>query len=270
MLTLEQLNKMAEKALKAIKSAISADKKALKEHPYNEYWGGHRNPNVELYISLKEGWIGAKNEKYRLTMVNYTNGRSDDKHIIETDSREDLRIAVRSLLGLLNTLAKTKGWTTLKIVHDESGDRYESKIEYPSKVILCDAPCKEYKALQNYINKYGVTKYRYTTYKTKLGNFELFRSAMGGKRGYLWDEYGERLYLDNFPKRCERFLAELRKYRGTKDTMYCTIGEEKYIDPVDYEYSCKWEVECEGEQRHYIAISIVTPSGKNKHEMKIY
>jgi hypothetical protein len=93
---------------------------------------------------------------------------------------------------------------------------------------------------------------------------------MGGKRGRLWDEYGDREYLDHDAERCAGFLAELRKYRGTKDLMVCEKKEENYIDPVDRAYSEKYEIECDGEKRSYLAITIKTPSGKIKHEMKIY
>ena len=64
----EEKNAIAEKALKSIKSAISAEKKAIKEYKEKYPYQSHRNPSVELSINLKHGWYGAKDEKYRLTM----------------------------------------------------------------------------------------------------------------------------------------------------------------------------------------------------------
>ena len=93
---------------------------------------------------------------------------------------------------------------------------------------------------------------------------------MGGKRGVLWDEYGDREYLDNRPKYCESILKELREHRSSKDLMICKEGDENYIDPIDKEYSEKHEIECEGEKRHYLLITIKTPKGKVKYENKIY
>lgn len=264
---------LAEKALKAIKTAISASKKSIKEYREKHPWDKrHRNPSVVLYISLKHGYEGAKDEKYRLTMLN-PNYNGEDTHIVEVDFRCDLENIVRSLIGMLNKQREVKGWGNLKIVTDkaEFGVGWSRKyVEYPSKVILCDPACKEYTSLQNYLNKYGVVSYRSYTYPVRLGNFELFHSAMGGKRGRLWDEYGVREYLDHDAERCAGFLAEIRKYRGTKDLMVCEKKEENYIDPVDRAYSEKYEIECDGEKRSYLAITIKTPSGKIKHEMKIY
>lgn len=270
MLTNEKKTDLAKKAFNAIKKTITEQKKSNKTETHPEY---HRAPVADLDITCKEGWIGAKNEKYRLTLSPIKYGEKE-KHIIETDTKTDLNDIIRSVFGLLNEQMKVKGWTTLKVVRDKAhfGDwRCGYDIEYPSKVTLCDAPCKEYTALQNYINKYGKTIYWGSTYgAVNLRNFELFRSAMGGKRGTLWDEYGDRKYLDNRPNACKEILAELRENRGTKDIMICKQGEEHWIDPVDKAYSEKHEIECDGQKRHYLLVTIKTPTGKVKYERKIF
>lgn len=271
MLTNEKKTDLAKKAFNAIKKTITEQKKSNKTETHPEY---HRAPVADLDITCKEGWIGAKNEKYRLTLQPIKYGEKE-KHIIETDTKTDLNDIIRSVFGLLNEQMKVKGWTTLKIVRDKAhfGDWMSGyDIEYPSKVTLCDAPCKEYTALQNFINKYGKTPdyYGRPTYDVNLRNFELFRSAMGGKRGTLWDEYGDRKYLDNRPNACKEILAELRENRGTKDIMICKQGEEHWIDPVDRAYSEKHEIECDGQKRHYLLVTIKTPAGKVKYEKKIF
>ena len=276
MLTTEQKAKLATKALTAIKKDITEQKKKLKGRAVANPWDT-RYPTITLNITLKHGWEGAKDEKYRLSTGYY----QDQKHLIETDSRHDLGDTINILLGLLNTQMKAKGWTTLKVVRDKAhfGDAwYGTDMTYPSRITLCDAPCKEYKSLQSYINKYGKAKnltggnYGYNGYygDMHLGNFDIFHSRMGGKRGRLWDEYGERIYLDNRPKKCAAVLEELRKTRGSKDLMLCKLGEEDYIDPVEQQYSAYHEVECEGEKRHYLEITIITPTGKVKYQQKIY
>ena len=276
MLTTEQKTKLATKAFTAIKKNITEQKKKLKGRAVADPWDT-RYPTITLNITLKHGWEGAKDEKYRLSTGYY----QDQKHLIETDSRHDLGDTINILLGLLNTQMKAKGWTTLKVVRDKAhfGDAwYGTDMTYPSRITLCDAPCKEYKSLQSYINKYGKAKnltggnYGYNGYygDMHLGNFDIFHSRMGGKRGRLWDEYGERIYLDNRPKKCAAVLEELRKMRGSKDLMLCKLGEEDYIDPVEQQYSAYHEVECEGEKRHYIEITIITPTGKVKYQQKIY
>ena len=276
MLTTEQKTKLATKAFTAIKKDITEQKKKLKGRAVANPWDT-RYPTITLNITLKHGWEGAKDEKYRLSTGYY----QDQKHLIETDSRHDLGDTINILLGLLNTQMKAKGWTTLKVVRDKAhfGDAwYGTDMTYPSRITLCDAPCKEYKSLQSYINKYGKAKnltggnYGYNGYygDMHLGNFDIFHSRMGGKRGRLWDEYGERIYLDNRPKKCAAVLEELRKMRGSKDLMLCKLGEENYIDPVEQQYSAYHEVECEGEKRHYLEITIITPTGKVKYQQKIY
>ena len=93
---------------------------------------------------------------------------------------------------------------------------------------------------------------------------------MGGKRGVLWDEYGDRRYLANKPTKCARILNELRSARGSKDIVTCKFGEENYMDEFERKHSQYYEVECEGEKRHYLEITIKTPAGKVKYQQKIF
>ena len=272
MLTTEQKTKLATKALNSIKKSLTEQKKTIKARPEQYSFWGRRNPYLDLEITLKEGWTGAKNEKYRLTANRHL---QTEKHLIETDTRGELEDTINILFGLLNKQVKVKGWSTLKVVREKAtfGDPwYGVKVTYPAKITLPDAPCKEYKSLQSFINKYGKAENKYGGYygEMHLGNYDIFHSAMGGKRGRLWDEYGERIYLDNRPKKCAEVLAELRQYRGTKDLMLCKYGQEDYIDEIDRRYSEYHEVECEGEKRHYLEITIKTPTGKVKFETKIY
>ena len=262
-MTTQKTQELAEKALKAIKSHILAEKKEFAKLPSKNYYAWHKAyPNVELGITLKHNWEGAKDEKYRLTIN--PNWHNHDTHIVETDTRSELEGVIRVLFGLLNQQSKERGWKYIKVVRDYAifgSGYYREKVEYPSMVALLDAPCAEYKSLQNYLHKFaGVT----------LPNFYLYSVPMGGKRGTLYAEEGERIYVDNEPKKCANLLADLRKYRGTKDTMVVKFGNEKYIDPIDFEYSCKHEIECDGEGRSYMTITIKTPQGKHKYETKVY
>lgn len=262
-MTTEQKKQMAEKAFKAIKAKIAQDKKAEKEYAekYPQYRMDKRTPMAEMGITMKHGWNGAKDEKYRLTMYDR---KGEQVHIIETDSRNELAIIITILFGLLNQQKKVKGWSSLNVVRDKAEfgcGYYTDKVEYPSKITLNDAPCAEFKSLQNYLKKYA----NYT-----LPNFYIFHSRMGGKRGVLWDEYGERIYLDNRPKKCADVLANLRKFRGTKDSITCRFGNENWMDEVDRRYSERHEIECDGEKRSYVTITIKTPQGKVKYESKIY
>ena len=262
-MTTERAKELASKALKAIKAHILAEKKEFAKLPAKNYYAWCKAyPYADLGITLKHGWEGAKDEKYRLTINPYSQYRQN--HIVETDTRGELEGVIRALFGLLNEQSKERGWKYIKVVRDyaEFGSGWNRvKVEYPSMVALLDAPCSEFNSLQNYLKKYaGIT----------LPNFYIYNVRMGGKRGVLYAEEGERIYLDNRPKKCADLLAALRKFRGTKDTMVVKFGNEKYIDPIDKEYSCKHEIECDGEGRSYMTITIKTPQGRNKYETKVY
>lgn len=173
--------------------------------------------------------------------------------------------------NLLNEQKKVKGWGGLNFVfekqtHSFGGFYNTTYVNVIPKVCLADAPCKEYNSLMNFINKYG----KFDWGNKQISNYEFFSANMGGKRGRLWDEYGERIFLDNKPKRCARALEELRKARTSKDTLTIKRGEEDYIDEIDRKYSEYHEVECEGEKRRYFIVTIKTPMGKVKYEEKIY
>ena len=176
----------------------------------------------------------------------------DSKEVAEVLTHYNVAEVFTKLRNLLAEQKKCKGWGGLnfnsEMVELASCSWSGYNVSIIPKVCLADAPCSEYKSLMNYINKYGVREGYYGG-AVNVTNYEFFSAAMGGKRGYLWDEYGERLFLDNNPKKCARILEELRKVRGSKDKMYCKRGEENYIDPIDQQYSEYHEVECEGEKR---------------------
>ena len=221
-----------------------------------------KSQTCNLGIGYKFGWIGAKDEKYEI----YFNGKT----FAELDYLSEVKEVFTELRKLIETQQSVKGWATLVVANDTQnfGSGWSStEVRYISKIALADVPCKEFKALRNYIQKYGVNKYGSCFV---FAPFEFFSSAMGGKRGRLWDEYGDRNYLENKPKKCARVLEELRKYRGAKDTMLCERGKEDYIDEIDRKYSEYHEVECEGEKRYYLNITIKTPQGKVKYQQKVY
>ena len=261
---------IGKKIFNAIKKEITGIKKWNKENT------GRYAPRVQvadLLVGMKHGWEGAKDDCYqiRLGYQWYDAPVLADK----LTTLYDLKEVIGEVEKHINAQKKVKGWTTLNVAYDTcefgSGVWNRTQIKYPSKITLCDAPCKEYTALQNFINKYGKTTYWGSTYgAVNLRNFELFCSAMGGKRGRLWDEYGDRRYLDNKPKKCVELLETLRNARGSKDVMLCERGTEDYIDPVDKAYSERHEIECEGEKRSYLKITIKTPTGKVKYETKLY
>ena len=161
-------------------------------------------------------------------------------------------------------MKKTRGWGNLTIATDvvSFGGCWDSTdVHYPSKVALPDNPCKDFKAIQYFLKKYA---------SCDLPDFKLFSSAMGGKRGRLWDEYGDRCYLANKPNKCARVLAELRKAKGTRDIVTYKYGNEDYIDDMERRHSEYYEVECEGEKRSFIEITIKTPQGKVKYNQKVF
>lgn len=255
----------AEKIFKAIKKALSDARKYNKENNYPINSWNRRAQQVDISVWDNTTWKDNKK------VINYYGIRLNGKEVCKCKTHYDVNEVFGELRNLLSAQKKVKGWGGLNFLAERvnlegySWDGYSVPII--PKVCLADAPCSEFKSLMNYINKYGIRKYGAPM---RLENYELFSAAKGGKRGYLWDEHGERIFLDNKPKTSARFLEELRKNRGTKDTMLCEIGEEDYIDPEEQRASSYYEVECEGEHRRYLRVIIKTPTGRVKYDEKLY
>lgn len=271
----EDNKKLAEKIFKAVKKELADARKYNKEKGVSLQEGlltmSRKQQMVSLYVEPNTKWSNNRwyNESYNIGIGGY---KSEDI-VKEIKYRSDVESIFRELGKMLQEQKKVKGWNGLVYTTEKSylgGNAWDSySTTIINKICLADAVCPEYKSLINYINKYGCVE-GYTNYKPTFGNYRFFCSAMGGKRGRLWDEYGERYFLDNRPKRCEKFLKELREHKGTKDIMLCKEGEEDYIDEEDRRYSERHEIECSGEKRHYIQITIKTPMGKTKYTTKIF
>lgn len=257
---------IAEKIFKSVKKKVSDARKYNKEKGYTDVSNWNRR-RQQADIAVYDNTIWKDGKK----IVKSYSINVEGEKMGDLPTHYDVREVFGELRTLLNEQKKTKGWGGLNFMSERvnlqgySWDGYEVSII--PKVCLADAVCPEYKSLMNFVNKYGTRKYGSAM---NLGNYELFSAAKGGKRGYLWDEHGERIFLDNKPKTSARILEELRKARGTKDTMFCEIGEEDYIDPEEQRASSYYEVECEGEHRRYLHIVIKTPTGKVKYDKKIY
>ena len=259
----------AEKIFKAIKKMLADARKYNKEKGFSlnnrVLTFSRREQMVDIAVWDNTSWKGDKK------VINYYGIRLNNKEVAKCNGCYDVQEVFSELRNLLNAQKKVKGWGGLNFMDERitlEGYSWEGySVSAIPKVCLSDAPCPEYKSLMNFINKYGTRKYGSPM---KLGNYELFSAAKGGKRGYLWDEHGERIFLDNKPKTSARLLEELRKARGTKDTMVCEIGEEDYIDPEEQRASSYYEVECEGEHRRYLRVVIKTPTGKVKYDKKLY
>lgn len=259
----------AEKIFKAIKNSLADARKYNKDNNFPINSWSRRRQQIDLSVWDDTTWKDG-NKVVKGYFIELNNSK-----VAECRTHYDVREVFSELRNLLNAQKKVKGWSGLNFLTEHvnlescSWDGYEVSII--PKVCLADAPCSEYKSLMNFVNKYGKKVYWGSTYgAVNLQNYELFSAAKGGKRGRLWDEHGERIFLDNKPKTSARILEELRKARGTKDTMLCEIGEEDYIDPEEQKASSYYEVECEGEHRRYLRVIIKTPTGRVKYDQKIY
>jgi hypothetical protein len=262
---IKKKQELGNKVFKAVMKEINRIKKFNKEHINTKYFQP-QTMVADLNIGMKHGWVGAKDDCYQIKV-----GRNWDAPVVadKLTSLYDLKEVIGEVEKHINEQRKVKGWANLNVAYDSAwfgSGYYQNEVKYPSKITLCEKPCKEFTSLKNYINKYGKGKYG----SVNLSDYELFNSAMGGKRGRLWDEYGDRCYLANKPKKCALYLEQLRNQRGTKDIMLCERGHEDYIDPIDQRYSEMHEVECDGEKRHYLQITIKTPTGRVKYEAKLY
>ena len=258
------------KAIKDILASIKADNKAKKCKSVVAVDVSWDDRTTSTYDKKAKCWKNG-DTFYEI----WVNGRPIVKDI---ESKNELAYIFDLIRDKLDKLKATKGWGTL--VHtsetirpmSSGGNWVIPRLSVLTKVEVPDAPCKEYKSLENYLNKYGLRK-RYGQWgltSLELTPFKLYSVYAGGKRGVLWGEEGDRHYLANKPKKCTEILANLRKHRTSKDTMICEFGREEYIDPIDKRFSIYHEVECDGEIREYLTITIKSDNGKVKYETKIY
>ena len=257
-MTTIEVNKTANEIFQHIKAEIKKLNAKAKDNPY-----------VDTYVDFRsDSTYDAKEKKY----LDYIDVNGKEFH--STKDMYDIQMVSNVVVKLLNEQKKVRGWKNLMftIIDEYEGVGLFNRRHYKilNKIFLPANPCKEYTALQNFINKYSLASATFGGYNKPLGNFELFSARMGGKRGVLWGEEGDRRYLDNKPNKCARFLEELRKYKGSKDTMTCKRGEEDYIDEMERKHSAYYETECDGEKRMYLEVTIKTPMGKVKYNAKIY
>lgn len=270
----KQRETAANKVFKAIKEVLTSIKASNKEKKYKQA--------VSVDVSWDDRTASVwdpKTGKYKLGDTTYEIWVNGKKVLDKIESKNEMGSIFNLIRDKLDALKATKGWGTLtysseKIQSMSSGCNWVvPSVSVLVKVEVPDAPCKEYKSLENYLNKYGQRKrdgYWGGLTKLELTPFKLYSVYAGGKRGVLWGEEGDRHYLANKPKKCAEILADLRKHRTSKDTMICRFGREEYIDPMDKRHSEYYEVECDGEIREYLAITIKSDKGKVKYETTIY
>ncbi len=260
-MTPNEITKGATKVFNAIKSALK-ERKSVKVDYYDEV--------KSVYDKAAKCWKNG-DKTYKIWVAG--------KEVLAgIDSMTSMGYIFNEVRKMLDGQKKVKGWSTLNPVtecirHSSSGSNWVvSQVIVLTKVDRPDAPCKEYKSLENYLNKYGLQKKSgyWGKFPLDLTPFRLFSVYAGGKRGYLYGEEGTRHYLANKPNKCKDILAELRKHRTSKDTITCEYGHEEYIDPMEQRYSSYHEVECDGEIREYLTITIKNPNEKVKYTTKIY
>jgi len=243
---------LAKKIFDEIKKNLVENKKKAKTNPY--YRTSVYFENDSIYDNVAKKYL-----EY-ITI----NG----KEFFGTEDLYDIQQISNMVVCLINEQKKVKGWKNLVYstrefsqIRGSGWNQYWKNYSLIEKINLLENPCKDFVTIQKFLLKYA---------KYNLEDFKLFSAYMGGKRGRLFDEEGDRCYLANKEKKCAKILEELRKYRGTNDTITCKYGEEDWMDEIDRKYSIMHEVECDGERRHYLLITIKTPSGKVKYSQKIY
>lgn len=244
----EQINKTAKAIFDCIKATLKERKEVAKSYAYAD---------TQIEFSIDSCYNREKN-KY-IDSINIWG-----KKFGEFETNAEIREVSDQVIRLIHEQQKVRGWgnllyTTTTITDGVSWD--SRKYTIIDKIALPDNPCKEFKSLQNYLNKYG---------NITIPDFQLFSVRMGGKRGTLYGEEGDRRYLANKANKCELYLKQIRANKGSKDTITCKFGRENYIDPVDRKYSEYHEVECDGEGRNYVEVTITSPQGKVKYTTKIY
>jgi hypothetical protein len=262
----------ASKVFKTIKDTLTSYKKADKNNQHKRAF----SVDVSWNDKTITGW-DEKTKQYKNLGTTYEIFVDGVPVVTGIKDYRNMSYIFEDVCDMLDAQRKVKGWGTIVYQTEKfrpvSMSLYANPVTVITKVSVPSAPCKEYNALEKYLNKYGQKKtdgYWGTLTSLNLTPFQLYYVRSGGKRGRLWGEEGERRYLANRPQTCTEILTALRKHRTSKDTMICRFGREEYIDPIDKRYSEYHETECDGEIREYLHIEIHTDKGKVKFETDIY
>ncbi|MBR1525103.1 MAG: hypothetical protein IJ640_00385, partial [Prevotella sp.] len=117
-------------------------------------------------------------------------------------------------------------------------------------LVFIQKPCKEYAALQRYLEKHA---------KMKLNDLDLYDVNVFGKRASNYTESGERRYYAHDSKRCKEILDWLGKNRKQGDTVKVDVKDKRYCE--DENYSREYETESYGTQYRYLFIRIIRADG---------
>jgi hypothetical protein len=207
--------------------------------------------NVVADISLHNWHNGfGKNAKWA-----YTEVECDHFDFIIKEKEVTDEMFVRILNDAL-AVSKVRG----KVIFDTyGGDYWTPKQTYFRRLEIFAKPCKEFISLVKYIEKYA---------QFTLGDTDIFFVNVCGKRT-SWSDSGKYRYLCYYADRCKKILADMRKYRGSKDTLKVEVNEFfSHGDDTDYKIAMYRESEWYGCRGSKLIISIKTPSGKEKHSVK--
>jgi hypothetical protein len=122
-------------------------------------------------------------------------------------------------------------------------------------IILYAEPCKEFKSLAKWIEKFT---------GFKLGMFDMYDVRISGKRGRFFDEDSDRVYTCYWVQKCRGMIDWIIKNRSSRDTMTAEIRTKDECDEEDLRYSIRNETECYGHRRSYLHLEVKTPAGKVK------
>ena len=237
------------KTAKAIVKEIKAELKRRKEVVANYLYA---DKSVDIYLDKK---YDRNKAKY------YQEFQAGKKYFFAGDTYDSYQISSLVIDELNELKNKSRIYKNLQYTTERVYEGTYSYYDIISTIVVPDNPCKEFKSLKSFVAKYG---------NITIPDYRLFSVHMGGKRGTLYGEEGDRHYLSNKPKKCADYLSQLRKARTAKDTIRCKFGQEDYIDPEEYRQSVYQEVECDGERRSYLQITITSPNGKVKFDQKLY
>lgn len=233
--------KIASNIIKEIKVNITEMKK--------------KRPNDSVY-SVPLSMVQFMSERICISFYNPWQGETLADNLTRYQAK---KIAEEVIKGL-KELKATRGWGKLMWEIEDccngGNGWYNDYIKFPTNIVLMAEPCKEYKSLVNYLSKYC---------GKNLNDTDIYSVHIGGKRGRVYGEEGDRYYLCHNSALCEKILADLRKYRGSNDKVVCTnIKEYDDIDEWELEVSIRNEVEFGGVRNKYFEVKISTPSGKEK------
>ena len=214
-----------------------------------------REPNNNTYDGCIRYYrvVRGKQDGYRINVNN--------KDITDILESFEFKSVIDELLSQLKELKNDSKWSGIDWILIETHLPNSLSVIKVPYVKFFTEPCKEFTKLRKFLEKHC---------GKIISKKDLYKVYIGGKRGRIYCEDGERDYLAYHPTKCAQILTELRSAKGTRDIARTTdIKTIDDIDDFELQVSIRHETEFDGMRYTECVVIVETPSGKTKKTIRV-